>query len=127
MPRALRIAAWHANGLLQRIREIQVFLWNQKIGVCLISEAHLTRQAYPKIKGYKIYHTIRLDKIGKGGSTVLVQENIKHYEDNWRTDIEKVSELIDFFVMKEVSCNCTCMEENRNLAFILHMHHFNNK
>lgn len=85
MAEALRIAAWNANGLLQRIHR-GVFFGDEKVDICLISETHLKRESYPKIKGYKIYHTIRPDKIGKGGSAVIIKENIKYYqEDNFET------------------------------------------
>lgn len=86
MAEALRIAAWNANGLLQRIHEIEAFFGDEKVDICLISETHLKRESYPKIKGYKIYHTIRPDKIGKGGSAMIIKENIKYYqEDNFET------------------------------------------
>jgi exonuclease III len=78
---ALRIAAWNANGLQQSIHEIEVFLWDQKKDICLISETHLTKEFRSRINGYKIYHTIRPDKIGKGGSAMIIKENIKHYQE----------------------------------------------
>ena len=66
MPGGLRTPVWNANGLLHRIHEIEVFLWDQKIDICLVSETHLTRESCPKIKGYKICHTIRpLKKVGQ--------------------------------------------------------------
>ena len=53
MTRALRIAAWNGNGLLQRIHEIEVLFWDQKIDICLMSETHLTGESCPKIKSIK--------------------------------------------------------------------------
>ena len=81
MANTLRIIAWNANGLLQREHELEAFLWNDKIDVALISETHMTRTNHCKIKGYKVYHTARPDLPGKGGSALIIKENIKHHED----------------------------------------------
>lgn len=81
MASTLRIVAWNANGLIQRAQILEAFLWSEKIDVGLISETHLTRESYCKIRGYKIYHTVRPDKVGKGGTAVVIKENIKHFEE----------------------------------------------
>lgn len=81
MNSTLRIVAWNANGLAQRAHELEAFLWNDKIDVALISETHMTRTNYCKIRGYKVYHTARPDLPGKGGSALIIKENIKHHED----------------------------------------------
>lgn len=77
----LRIATWNANGLLKRREEIQIFLNTQKIDVCLISETHFTKQNYLNIRGYKLYHTIHPQNQARGGSAILIKENINHYEE----------------------------------------------
>lgn len=76
----IRIAAWNANGIQQNQNEIQLFLDMQKIDICLISETHLTKQSYIQFKGYKTYHTIHPQNSARGGSAVIVKENIIHYE-----------------------------------------------
>ena len=80
MPKTLRIAAWNANGIIQHVQEIRMFLEHQKLDICLISETHATDQTYVKIKGYKIYHTPHPDDKCRGGSAVIVKDNIKHHE-----------------------------------------------
>lgn len=77
----LRIAAWNANGLLNRKNELHVFLETQKIDVCLVSETHLTNQSYFKLRGYKTYHTIHPRNQARGGSAVIVKESISHFEE----------------------------------------------
>jgi hypothetical protein len=37
----LKIAIWNANGLLQRLQELKVFINTNKVNVLLISEIHL--------------------------------------------------------------------------------------
>lgn len=37
MANAIRITLWNANGLKQRLQELEVFLNLQKIDICLIS------------------------------------------------------------------------------------------
>lgn len=86
----LRIAAWNANGVLNKKHDLEVFLNTQHIDICLVSETHMTNQSYLKIRGYKTYHTIHPDNQAKGGSAVIIKENINHYEERHlqRNDIQ---------------------------------------
>lgn len=77
----IRIVTWNANGLLNQIPELEIFLNSEKIDICLISETHFTRLSYVKIRGYKIYHAIHPENKARGGSAVLVKESIKHHEE----------------------------------------------
>lgn len=62
----IRVAEWNANGLIQRLQEIEVFLRNKKIDVCLISETHLTNENYIKIRGYQVYYTVHPSNKARG-------------------------------------------------------------
>ena len=77
----LRIMEWNANGLLQHQQELQAVLDIEKIDICLISETHFTNQSYIHFKGYKVYHTIHPDNTARGGSAVIIRENILHHEE----------------------------------------------
>lgn len=77
----LRIAAWNSNGLLKHKHELEIFLESHKIDICLISETHFTKESYIKIKGYQIYNTIHPSNKSRGGTAVIIKENISHYED----------------------------------------------
>lgn len=72
--------AWNANGLQQHQHELQVVLDTENIDVCLISESHFTKQSYIKFKGYRVYHALHPNNSASGGSTVIIKENIHHYE-----------------------------------------------
>lgn len=73
--------AWNANGLLQHRNELQAVLNIQNIDVCLVSETHFTRESYIQIKGYKTYHALHPNNTARGGSAVIIKENIYHYEE----------------------------------------------
>lgn len=79
MPESLNIMLWNANGLQKHIKTLQLILEKRNIDVCLISETHFTRETYITIKNYKIYHTIHPQNCARGGSAVIVKENLKHY------------------------------------------------
>ena len=53
----------------------------EKIDICLIAESHLTGKSYTKIKGYSCYHSIHPAERVRGGATIFIRENIKHFED----------------------------------------------
>lgn len=82
MNRVLRIMSWNANGLTGHKEELQVVLDLNEIDICLISETHFTNQSNIKFKGYSVYHTPHPDNSARGGSAVLVRENIKHIEED---------------------------------------------
>jgi hypothetical protein len=49
--------------------------------VCLISETHSTKQSYIKFRGYKVYHNINPGNSARGGSAVIINENVHHHEE----------------------------------------------
>lgn len=75
----LKIATWNANGLLQHVLELDLFLRNEEIDICLISETHLKENQYIKILGYSFYHTPHPADTARGGSAILIKSNIQHY------------------------------------------------
>lgn len=77
----LRIAAWNSNGLAKHKKELELFLNNCKIDICLISETHFTKQSYIKINNFNLYHAIHPDNKARGGSAILIKNNIKHHEE----------------------------------------------
>lgn len=81
MNKTLRIATWNANGLFKHIPDLEIFLNDKKIDICLISETHFTRTSYVKIRGYCSYHTPHLAEKAKGGAAIFIKENIKHHEE----------------------------------------------
>lgn len=83
MNRTIKIATWNANGLSQHISELTTFLNNENIDICLVSETH-----FPQVPNYNIkipnficYHAPHPADKARGGSAVLIKENLKHYEE----------------------------------------------
>ena len=81
MTDTLTMMEYYANGLQQHQEDLQVVLDTEKIDSCLISETHFTKQSFIKFKGYKVYHTIHPENAAKGGSAIIVRDNIIYYED----------------------------------------------
>lgn len=50
----LSIFLWNANGILQRLNELQIILNEKKIEIALISKTHLAKSSTLKIYGYEI-------------------------------------------------------------------------
>jgi len=59
MAGSLRIATWNANGVKQHQSELEIFLEDQKIDICLISETHFTKESSFKVRGFRAYHTLQ--------------------------------------------------------------------
>lgn len=106
MAGSIRIAAWNANGLEQRNLELALFLDSQKIDICLIAETHFTKETVMRLRGYKVYHTP--SNKCRGGSAVIVKENIKHHE-----ELKFSSEIIQATTIrihiKKLQCNITAI------------------
>lgn len=80
MDNSLRIALWNADGLPQHKLEVEKFLKLQRIDILLISETHFTKKNYFKIAGYNIYDSQHPSGSARGGSAIIIKENITHYE-----------------------------------------------
>lgn len=92
MLKTFRIATWNSNGLLKRIDEIELFLINEKIDIFLISESHFTKSSFVNLEGYDCYNSLHPANKARGGATIFIKNNIKHYEDvKIETDIFQVS------------------------------------
>jgi exonuclease III len=77
---------WNANGLLQHQHELQAILSTENIDICLIAETHFTKESFIRLQYYNTYHTIHPDNTARGGSAIVIKNNIKHLEeDNYVT------------------------------------------
>jgi len=78
---------WNANGIRERQTEFRAFLDLQNIDIGFISETHLTEHSFIKFEGYKCYHTVHPQNTARGGSAVIIRDNLIHYEEaSYRTD-----------------------------------------
>jgi len=75
----LRIITWNANGLLERARELEIFLRTHNIDIALISETHFSDKSYIKIFGYNIHWTTHPSDRARGGSAIIIKNNIKYH------------------------------------------------
>lgn len=80
MAKFLRIASWNANGILNHIDEVNIFLKQNLIDILLISETHFTEKSYLKIPNYNLYHTNHPDNTAHAGTAILIKSTISHYE-----------------------------------------------
>lgn len=78
---SLHIMEWNANGLLKHQQELQAILNKENIDICLISETHFTKESFIRFKNYSTYHSIHPANTARGGSAVIIKDNIKHYEE----------------------------------------------
>lgn len=76
----LRIITWNANGLNQRARELELFLSTNHIDIALISETHFSNKNYLKIRGFDTYWTTHPSERARGGTAVIVKQNIQHFQ-----------------------------------------------
>jgi hypothetical protein len=81
MSNFLRIMQLNANGLLQHKDELQAILSTENIDICLISEIHFTSESHIKFRNFVIYHIIHPANTARGGSSVMIRDTIKHYEE----------------------------------------------
>src|SRR5436190_4288500 len=76
----LRISLWNANGLANHCQELKLFITQNKLDVCLISETHFTDRSYFKIPGYNVYCTNHPYNRAHGGTAIIVHAKLKQYE-----------------------------------------------
>jgi hypothetical protein len=53
----------------------------ENIDTCLISETHFIKESFIKFKNYTTYHKIHPANMARGGSTIIIRNNIKHFEE----------------------------------------------
>lgn len=80
MAKLLKLALWNANGLTQHAEEIKVFINEHKLDIILVSETHFTNKSHFNVRNYTVYDTKHPDGTAHGGSAIIVNNSIKHYE-----------------------------------------------
>lgn len=78
MNKPIRIAVWNANGLLNHTHELKAFIASKCIDIMLISETHFTNKSYMNFKNYSIYNTNHPAGTARGGTAIIVDNNIRH-------------------------------------------------
>lgn len=78
-----RIVVWNANGLsdrddLDKRQELDIFLKEYSVDICLVSETHFTAESYMFLEGFKFYGAKHPSGNARGGSGILIRSRIKH-------------------------------------------------
>ena len=78
LKRDLSILSWNANGLSNKIQELQELLARLKPDIVLLNETHLTPASRLRLANYVCY---RNDRPGtaSGGTAVAVRLNLEHH------------------------------------------------
>lgn len=77
---SLKIVLWNANGLVQHVQELNMFLKLHLVDILLVSETHFTDRSFFRCPGYTVYDTRHPDGTAHAGSAIIVKSSIKHYE-----------------------------------------------
>lgn len=94
--RMLKICTWNANGLLQKLDELEIFMREKDIDICLVSETHVKKQSHEthvqneshlKIKGYNDFHACHPSGKARGGSSLYIKDYIEQSE-NLKIELE---------------------------------------
>ena len=123
MDKTLKIVTWNANGLSQSIPELEIFLNSEKIDICLIAESHFTQKSYIKLRGYCCYNAIHPANRARGGATIIIRENIKHYEET-KTELETMQiasvivQLNNYKTVRIASIYCPPRHQLKKIDYI---------
>ena len=77
-PSFLKICAWNANGITNKIPELREFLARLKIDIALINETHLKPSLRANVANYRCYRSDRLTGAA-GGTPIYIKNNIPHH------------------------------------------------
>jgi hypothetical protein len=75
--KALRLACWNANGVRGRKQELDHFLGQHGIDICLLTETHLRSGEVFRLANYVCHRNDRLTQ--GGGTAILVRRGIDHH------------------------------------------------
>lgn len=95
----LNIAEWNANGILNHLNEVEIFLKNNFIDILLISESHLTSKSFLRLRGYDAITANQPNDRAHAGAAVLIKSTIKYEV------LESVTELYMQAAGVKITCN----------------------
>lgn len=74
----MKIAAWNANGLKNKLHETEHFIHTHKIDIFIITETKLQTTDKIKIQNYSSHRYDRNDPVPGGGVAILIKKNIPY-------------------------------------------------
>jgi hypothetical protein len=75
--KALRLACWNADGVRSKKQELDHFLGQHGIDICLLAETHLRAGEVFRLANYDCHRNDRLTE--GGGTAILVRRGIAHH------------------------------------------------
>jgi len=75
--KALRLACWNADGIRGKKQELDHFLGQHGIDICLLAETHLRSGDVFRLANYVCHRNNRL--MEGGGTAILVRRGIEHH------------------------------------------------
>jgi hypothetical protein len=75
--KALRLACWNADGVRGRKLELEHFLSQHGVDICLLTETRLREREVFRLPNYVCHRTDR--PAGGGGTAIMVRRGIDHY------------------------------------------------
>jgi exonuclease III len=69
MVKALRLACWNADGVRGRKLELEHFLSQHGVDICLLTETHLRERDVFRLANYVCHRT---DRLTEGGGTAIL-------------------------------------------------------
>lgn len=76
---SLSIILFNANGLKNRVNQLQSVLFDNRIDIALISDTHFINHSYISIPGYSLIKSNLPDGTAHGGAATLIKSNFKFY------------------------------------------------
>lgn len=125
MKRMFKILTWNANGLWQKLGELELFLLEKDIDVCLISETHVKQKSNLKIKGYFDYHAVHPSNKARGGASLYIKECIGHSIDlqleleTMQVSSVQVQYRHAFFKISSIYCPPRCKIEKNDYTNLI--------
>lgn len=95
----LIIAEWNANGILNHINEIEVFLKNNAIDILLVSDTHLTNKSLCSIRRYDVIVANQPNNRAHAGAAIVIKSRISYEV------LEPVTELYLQAAGIQITCN----------------------
>lgn len=81
MDRQIKILAWNANGITNKLADLRFFVSEHDVDIILLGETHLTPQHNLSLNPYTVYRTDRPNQNPRkpsGGSAILVHRRVTH-------------------------------------------------
>lgn len=82
----LKFLYWNAEGLENKVEELQRIMKKNRISITMVNETHLTSKSRVSIPGYSVYRTDREGDTPYGGTALIIKKNIKHTYMDMKTE-----------------------------------------